>query len=302
MSFEQQTTNIIPENYDLPRGIESFSVLSSVIDDNYFSTMGIPVVRGRALMPADKANAPLVAVANEEPAKRYWPGQEVIGKRFRMNGRTGPFAEIVGVAKTAKYTWIAETPQPYLYLPLRQHSQNRMTLVTRTSSDPAKLIPALRKIVQDLDSNQPVYNVRTMEDFYRKQAIDTPTLLTETIAALGLIGLGLAMVGLYGLVAYSVSQRTRKIGVRVALGADRKTILKMVLSDGLRISLTGAVFGLLAGFVVERIILASFSTARSDALTFFVLPPLVVLVTLPASAEPVRRAALIDPMTALRYE
>ena len=110
------------------------------------------------------------------------------------------------------------------------------------------------------------------------------------------------MVGLYGLVAYSVLQRTREIGVRVALGADRRTILKMVLRDGLRISLTGAVFGLLAGFAVEHIILANFSTAKSDALTFIILPPLVVLVTLLASAGPARRAALIDPMVALRYE
>ncbi|MBV9305826.1 MAG: ABC transporter permease [Acidobacteriaceae bacterium] len=302
MSFEQQATNIVPEGYQLPRGVEFFSVLSSIVDDNYFSTMGIPLVRGRALTSLDKANAPLTAVINEELAKRYWPGQEVIGKRFRLNGRAGPFVEIVGVAKTAKYTWIAETPQSYLYLPLRQHPQNRMTLAAYISAGPAKVIPALRKLVGDLDSNQPVYNVRTMEEFYRKQAIDTPTVLTETIAALGLMGLGLAMVGLYGLVAYSVLQRTREIGVRVALGADRRTILKMVLRDGLRISLTGAVFGLLAGFAVEHIILANFSTAKSDALTFIILPPLVVLVTLLASAGPARRAALIDPMVALRYE
>ena len=302
MSFEQQGSSIVPEGYELPRGVESFNVLSSVVDDNYFSTMGIPIVRGLVLTSVDRANAPLTAVVNEDFAKRYWPGKDALGKRFRLGGRTGALVGIVGVAKTAKYTWIAESPQPYLYLPLRQHPQNRMTLAAYINGDPAKFIPILRKMVQELDSNQPVYNVRTMEDFYRKQAVDTPTVLVGTIAALGLIGLGLAMVGLYGLVTYSVSQRTREFGMRVALGADRRTILNMVLRDGLRISLTGAVFGTLAGFAVERLVLAYFATAKTDAITFLLLPPLIVAVTLLASAGPAHRASRIDPMVALRYE
>ena len=181
----------------------------------------MPIGRGRGFRETDTAAAPRVAVVNQVLAENYWPNRNAIGKRFRLNDGNGPWVEIVGVAKTSKYLWIGEPPTEFLYLPLAQHPQPNMTLVVQSAGDAASLVAPLREMVRGLDANQPVYDVRTMADYYQMRAVSVPDMIIETVGTMGLIGLLLAMVGLYGLMAYAVARRTREIGIRMAIGADR---------------------------------------------------------------------------------
>jgi ABC-type antimicrobial peptide transport system permease subunit len=213
----------------------------------------------------------------------------------------------VGIARNTKYLWIAEPPTEYIYLPLTQHPQTRMTLIAESESDSAALAPVLRKAVKSLDPNMPIYGVRTMDNFYKQRAIKTGTIITQTVGGLGLMGLLLAMIGLYGLVAYSVSRRTREIGIRMAIGADRTKVARMVLKQGLILAVTGIVIGVTGSIEADKVVAFMFggSTAMSteEAVIVFLLMPLTLLmVTLLATYAPARRASLVDPMRALRDE
>jgi cell division protein FtsX len=210
--------------------------------------------------------------------------------------------EIVGVAKTGKYLWIGEPPTEYLYLPLAQHPQSNMTLVAQSAGEAASLVAPLREMVRGLDANQPVYDVRTMTDYYQMRAVSVPVMIIETVGAMGLIGLLLAMVGLYGLMAYSVARRTREIGIRMAIGADRAVVVRMVLRQGLTLAVTGLAIGLAASFAAESAVNAVFSSTGRDPLAYLLVAPALLAVTLLAAWIPARRASLIDPMRALHYE
>src|SRR5256885_7929257 len=144
--------NVAPEGHQFPAGQQTASVFSDTIGDQYFDTMGIPILRGRGFLKTDTANAPPVAVINEQFAKHYWPNQDAIGKRLHLTSAKGPLIQIVGIAKTSKYLWIAEAPTEYLYLPFAQHAQARMTLIAESQSDSAGLAPVLRQIVKSIDS------------------------------------------------------------------------------------------------------------------------------------------------------
>ena len=297
-----QSVAILPEGYQFPKGQENVKQFSSTVDEQYFDTMNIGIVRGRGFRASDTASAPRVAVLNEELAKHFWPGQDPIGKRFRLDTQAGPWLEIVGVAKTTKYLWVGEGPTDFLYLPLAQNPRQQMTLLALSSGDPASLTEPLRQIVRALDANQPVFGVRTFEDFYRFRAEGQPNVIVQTVGAMGLMGLILAMVGLYGLVAYAATRRRREIGIRMAIGAARGTVLRMVLWQGLALALSGLGIGLALSFGAERMLNSVFENGGTDFVTYLLVAPALLAVTAFAAYIPARRASRIDPMRVLRYE
>ncbi|PWU12428.1 MAG: hypothetical protein C5B51_00610 [Terriglobia bacterium] len=297
---------IVPEGYSLPRGEQTVTVFNFYVSDGYFATFDIPILRGRGFVEADRADTPLVAVANTQFANHYWPNQDAIGKRFRLRSNTGPLVEIVGIAKTTKYFWIAEPPLDFIYLPYTQDRHPAMTIVAESNApDAGSLAPVLRQVVRELDPSMPVFDARTMQDFYTQRAVKTPYIIAESVAGFGAMGLILAMAGLYGLVAYSVSRRSREIGIRMAIGADRQTVIRMVLRQGLMLASIGVTAGLIVSFLACRALtsavwIASFGRANYGLFPLIALPLLVV--TLLATFAPARRASLIDPMRALREE
>ena len=213
--------------------------------------------------------------------------------------------QIVGVVRNAKYIWLTEPPFACVYLPFRQHSRSTLTLVAESNvQDAGTLGPVVRDVVRGLDPDMPVFDVRTMHNVYTVRAVSTPNELADIVAALGLMGLILAVVGLYGLVAYSVSRRTREIGIRMAIGADRPKVIRMVLSQGLQLGGAGVVVGLVLSVVACNIL-----TSRMWVATFDVNPLLyaaiavpLLAITLLATWAPARRASRVDPMRALRDE
>jgi hypothetical protein len=189
----------------------------------------VRLLRGRGFRDSDTASSAKVAVVNEQFATHYWPGKEALGKRFRIDNAKGPLVEIVGISKTAKYEWIGEPPTEFVYLPLAQHVHGKMTLLAESEGPSATLAEPLRELVRNLNSGQPVFGVRTIEEFYEKRVVMAPVMIVQAVSAMGLIGLTLAIAGLYGLVTYAANRRTREIGIRMAVGADSKTVLLMVL-------------------------------------------------------------------------
>jgi predicted permease len=298
------TEAVIPEGYQFPHGQDHVSSNAAVVDEQYFGTMQIEVIRGRAFTAADKGDSHRVAIVNQEFAKTYWPTQDPIGKRLRLTETRSPWIEVVGVTKTGKYTWIAEAPMPFLYLPFAQQERTGMSLLVETmSADAAFLAAPLRDVVRTLDVNQPVFNVQTYSSLYHERTIAVPLMIMQMVGTMGLVGLTLALIGLYALVAYSVARRTREIGIRMAIGAGTSDVLKMVLRQGLMLSIGGVVVGGVASVVVARLLTAALvGLGTPNPATYVVVPGALVCLTLAASYFPARRASLVDPLVALRDE
>jgi ABC-type antimicrobial peptide transport system permease subunit len=289
----------------LKRGQDSISVFHSVISDGYFETMGVAIFKGRSFLQSDQRNTTAVAIVNEQLAHHYWPNQDAIGKRFRLRNASGPLIQIVGIARTSKVLSISEAPLDFLYLPLTQNLQAQMSLMAESKSpDATTLAPVLRHVVQEIDRNMPVFDARSMKDLYENRAVKTPNMLASIVAALGFMGLVLTVVGLYGLVAYSVSRRTREIGIRMAVGADRQTVSRMVLKQGLLLGMAGVAVGLVIGILACRAITSSAFMSLGDPgiKPFVAVSLLLIVTTMGATYLPARRASHIDPMRALRDE
>jgi hypothetical protein len=298
---------IVPDAVTLPAGTENLSIQSSAVDESYFDTLKIPLLAGRGFLASDAAAAPRVAVVNQQFGDHFWPGQPVVGKHFHLTSVSGPLVEIVGLAKTTKYISLIEPPVDVVYFPHRQRPQPLMALLAESAGDPAALVAPLRDTVRRLDAAQPIYNVRTLDENYRMRAVVIFNVITTLIAAMGAMGIALALVGLYGLVAYAVSRRTREIGIRMALGADQSHVLRMVLGQGMKIATVGLVVGLLAGAGAGRLLTAVFpggprGDGRTDVVAFLMVTAMVVVVTLLAAYLPARRASRIDPTRALRMD
>ncbi len=293
----------VPEGFEMPRDRENFTSTMDTVDEGYFETMGVPIVRGRGFLASDTADAPRVAVVNEQFAKHYWPGANAVGKRIRLEKRDGAAVEIVGVAETIKYRSPQEKPIDFVYLPLAQHPVPRMVLLVRSSGDPLQWVQPVKEVVRALDPNLPMLQTRSYDDLYRYNAVDGPGAATKMIGTMGAVGLLMAIAGLYGLVAYNVSRRTREIGIRMALGAGPSDVLRLVMGKGLVLVGIGTAIGLAMGFGVERLIKAvMFNTGGVDMLVYIVVVPSMVVVTMLAAWLPARRAARIAPTQALRYE
>ncbi|MGE5359448.1 MAG: ABC transporter permease [Bacteroidales bacterium] len=294
---------VVPEGFQFAAGKESATVLAPRIDEHYFDTMGLTLLGGRGFTRDDAGDSPKVAIVNEQFARHYWPGKDPIGRRFRLVSDQS-WVQVVGLAKTAKYMFIAEPPTECIYLPYRQARAVSMVMLVRSAGDPAALAAPLRAVVQRLDPTLPIYNVRTMEELYRMRATTIFHVLITTIAGMGAMGLGLALVGLYGLVAYSASRRTREIGIRMAIGANSRAVLGMVLRQGLVLAGVGLVVGLVASVAAGRLLAAAFpsGTNERDVGALLIVIPVVIAVTFLAAYVPAARASRTNPMLALRQE
>jgi predicted permease len=293
---------VIPEGYQFPRGQESASVWASAVDDHYFQTLGMSLLYGRAFQSTDRADSPRVAIVNELFANHYI-GKNPIGKRVRLNQPGSPWMEIVGVTPTIKYVQMFEPPLDYLYLPFSQNPRGQMAIIAEAYQDPAALAAPLREVARSIDANVPVFGVRTMADVVDQRAVKLMHLLDGMVASIGLLGLGLALVGLYAVVAYQVARRTREIGIRMALGADRPQVMRLMLKQASTMGLTGVTFGLLLSLAGSRALSASvMATPAFDPLLVTLVPLGLLLTTLLAAAIPARRAARVDAMVALRQD
>ena len=305
MSNNGSDIKVVLEGSHLRAGQELPNISDAVVSDEYFKTMRIPIVQGRPFLETDKANTPAVAIVNEQFARHYWPHESAVGKRMHLRSADGPLVQIVGVAKTTKYFWIAEPPLDFFYLPFAQNPQPDMTIMAASATaDASGLGPVLRKVLQSVDRQVPTYDARTFAELYASRAVKTPNIILTIVTSLGLMGLVLAVVGLYGLVAYSVSRQYREIGIRMAVGADRQAVLRMVLWRGLVLGITGTAIGLALGAAASRAVgsMAISSFEHVGWLPFPILALLLLLTTTLAAYFPARRASSIDPMRALREE
>jgi ABC-type antimicrobial peptide transport system permease subunit len=212
--------------------------------------------------------------------------------------------QVVGIAKNSKYVFIAEPTSDFVYLPYRQTQPRRMVMLARSSGEASALTGPLREVVHGLDPNLPIFNVRTMADLYRMRAVSVFNVLVTIVAGMGAMGLGLAIVGLYGLVAYAASRRTREIGIRMAIGAERATVVRLVLRQGVALALVGLAIGLVASVAAGRLMAAAFPTGDNprDLMAQLLVIPIVLAVTFVAAYVPAFQASRINPIEALRQE
>ena len=271
----------------------------SQVTPGYFRTLGIRVVRGRAITAADRRGAPLVAVINETMAKQYWPGEDPIGKQFRFIGDPQP-RQVVGIAADSKYNFLGENATPYLYTSLEQTYAPAATVHVRTSGDPAAIMNTVRRELQQLEPTMPLLNVTTLRDVF-EQALWAPRMGASLLGIFALLALLLASIGLYGVMAYSVSQRRRELGIRIALGARQQDVRNMVVRQGVLLALAGVVIGLAAAFALARLVTnLLFGVPATDPLTFVVIPIVLLVVAVLATYLPAWRASRVDPVEALR--
>ncbi|HSS19139.1 MAG TPA: ABC transporter permease [Pyrinomonadaceae bacterium] len=280
---------------------EGLSTGFNVVGPNYFKAMETPL-RGRDFAQTDRDGAPGVAVVNETLAATLWPGEEALGKRISVSGPEGPFLEVVGVARDGKYRSLGEAPRPYIYQPVLQSYDPKMTLVVRTTGEPRSVAGAVSQQIRDLDANLPIADIKTLREQVDLSLFPS-RIAAWTLGGFGLLALLLSAIGIYGVVSYSAAQRTREIGVRMALGARKKDVLSLVLGEGLSVIAIGLVVGLLLAFLATRAI-ASFlyGVSGTDPLTFAGVPLLLGFIALVACYVPARRATKVDPLNALRYE
>jgi putative ABC transport system permease protein len=275
------------------------------VASDYFKTMGVRVLQGRAFDERDRTGSSPVCMVDELFVKTHLPGEDPLGKRVKfgpLSDTSNPWMEIVGVVAHVKNYGVDESSRSELYLPYLQNSVGSLTLVVRSDSDPTSLSTGLRQAVRGIDPELPVFAVRTLESLVSDRTAQRrlAVLLISVFAGVALL---LAAVGIYGVMSYSVSQRTQEIGIRMALGAEQNQILKMVLRHGSLMALLGTAIGLVSAFALARLITTMlFQTSAADPPTFSVVPLLLLAVALLACYIPARRAMRVDPMVALRNE
>jgi putative ABC transport system permease protein len=274
-----------------------------VATPDYFQTMRIPITRGRGFTEQDKPGAPPVVIVNETMARKHWAGQDAIGKRIRLFGplERAPWMEIVGVVEDVTHQF-NDPVVPEFYLPHAQDAWNAMTLVARTNVDPASLAAALRQQVWAMDKDQPVYDVQSMQEVW-STAASMYTFSSVTLGFFAVVALLLASLGIYGVMAFAVSQRTQEIGIRMALGATTPEVMKLVLKHGLKLALLGVGIGLVGAWGLTRFMKGLLVDVQpTDLLTFTVVSACLFIAALLACYLPARRATKVDPLVALRYE
>jgi predicted permease len=271
----------------------------SVASSRYLETLGIALVRGRTISEIDRPNTPSAVVINETMAKRFWPDQDAIGKRFKFFGQDN-FQQVVGIAKDSKYNFIGEDPTPYIYQATTQVYQPQLSLFVK-APNPQAVIGTVRGEVQQLDRNLPLTGVFTLSEIF-DQSLWAPRMGAWLLAVFAGLSLVLAVIGIYGVMAYCVSQRTRELGIRMALGASRADVVRLVVLQGLRLTIAGVIVGLAVSLAATRLVATLlFSVSPTDLVTFIAVPAILALAALGASYLPALRATRIDPVIALRY-
>jgi putative ABC transport system permease protein len=276
------------------------AVTVGIVSGDYFKTLSVPLLRGRYFTAADREDAPPVVIISQSLASRFFIGEDPIGRRMRRGN--GPWMEIIGVVGDVKYTAFESSSEPAYYLPLLQNADGRTWMVVRSSLPAGSLAAEIAREVHALDPDAVVNRTATLDDMIA-DSLSQPRFRTVLLAVFAAVALVLAAIGTYGVMAYSVAQRTREIGVRMALGAPRGTVLRMVLGEAARLAVAGLLIGLLAAAPAARAVSSLlFGIRPSDPTTYFAVAALLLTVALVASFVPARRATRIDPIKALRWE
>jgi predicted permease len=298
LSFSIHSDPVMPEGYVL-RPHENIEADRASVGTDYLSTLRTTLTAGRDFTTADTADTQRVIIVNQAMVDRYWPGQNAIGKRLQVSGR---WWTVVGVAANAKYRRLIYDPTPMVVMPLTQRYQEELTLHVRTKGDALAMAPSVESAVHSLKSNLPLYHVSTLTENMRLGSV-FERIAVAFATSFGVLALLLAAVGLYGVVAYTTRQRTREIGIRVALGAGKANIFRDVILHGLRLTFAGLLCGLIASLFLTRFVRTLlFGVTATDWLTFSLVSALLCVVALVACFVPARRAASVDPMEALRSE
>jgi len=281
-------------------------VITRVVSPGYFKTMTIPLLEGRVFTEGDKADSPPAVVISETTARLFWPGENALGKHIKAglsSTSPNPWMTVIGVVKDVRQFELIIEPKPQMYLPYQQAEFfEPRALIIRTNFDPLSVAGTVRKTVWEIDKDQPVSDISSMEEIVSDSVARQrfSMLLLGVFAGVALV---LAAVGIYGVMSYSVAQRTREIGIRIALGAQRSDVLRMTVGQGLRLVLTGVAIGLAGAFVLTRVMSTLlFGVSPTDALTFISISIVLVSVAVLASYVPALRATRVDPMFALRYQ
>jgi putative ABC transport system permease protein len=292
---------VFPEGQDEASGYRGTLTELNDIAPNFFETLRIPLVSGREFNDADRKDTKQVAIINEAMAKQFWPDQNALGKRFHFFGET-LLREVVGVVRTTVVNNIGEEPQPLAYLPLTQDFSPAVTMQVRTSGRPEAVINSVRSQVQSLDSNLALTNVNTIEELI-DQGLYAPRIGAALLSVFGALALLLAVVGVYGVLSYSVNQQTREIGIRMAMGAQSGRVLRLVVGQGMRLALAGLVLGVVIALAAMRVLSTLlFGVSAHDPLIFVGVSVALMAAAILACYIPARRAMKVDPMVALRYE
>jgi predicted permease len=306
LSINYNSSTVYVQGQPEVRGAEVPTSMVASISPDYFSTMDIPVLAGRVFSQQDNENAARVAIVNESFVRRLMPDintlEDAIGKQFSYRSFEGPFIRIIGIARDGKYWTIGEAPQPFSYTPLVQSYNASTILVVRSSVDPTTLVASIRQEFHNMDETLPVFGTKTLTE-HMGFSLFPARVAAILLGSFGLIALLLAAIGIYGVMAYSVAQRTREIGIRMALGAQTGHVMRMVLKQGILLAVIGLSLGLLVALAVTQLMSSVlYGVSATDILTFILVPLLLATVALLACLIPARRAARVDPMVALRYE
>ncbi len=293
-------SSIAPEGY-VPQSHEDMTAASVVVSPNYFHTMQIPLITGRDFTSQDTEKSETVVLVNQELANRYWPHQNPIGKRIAISG-VNSRARVIGVARNTKFGTLNEAPQPAIYQDEFQVHNPYMTVHARLSGDPLAFAATVEKAIHELNPDLPVFDVRTLQAQIQFASM-TQRIAGTFVGVFGALALVLAGVGIYGVIAYTTRQRSREIGIRMALGAQRVRVLQLVLGQGLRLTGIGVAVGLTLSLALTRFLSSLlFGVTPTDVLTFIGVAVLLCAVALAACFLPARRATRVDPMVVLRYE
>jgi predicted permease len=291
-------TGVEIPGYEFGEG-ERRSLMFADVTEGYLEAMGVRLLEGRRFTRQDDASGAPVIIVNERVADRFWPGESAVGRIIRTAGED---REIIGVVETGKYRSLGEAPSEFMFLPQREQFRTDMTLVARTRGDANAALRRVREIVHAADPRMPVFDVRTMQD-HMGIALMPARLAGSVLGLFGLLGLVLAAVGIYGVMAYSVAQRKRELGIRVALGADKAKVLRLVLGEGMRLALLGMLIGIAGAAGAARLVRGLlYNVSALDPVAFAGVPLLLVGVALLAVWIPARRAARVEPMRALKSE
>jgi predicted permease len=292
---------VFPEGHEQAAGSTGTFVLVNSVVPGYLGVMGIPLLKGRDFNDADREMAPFAVVVNRAMVERFWKDEDPLGKRFKFFGDPD-FRQVVGVVENTKIFTLGEDPQPVAFVPLRQAYQPSMTLIVQAGGDPQGLVATVRREIQSLDPTLPLTNVQTGRDML-DGTLWAPRMAAGLLGVFGLLALILATVGIYGVMSYTVSQRTHEFGIRMALGAGTRDVQRLVLRQGLVLVAMGLLIGLLASLALTQFVATLLvGVGTADPLTFGGIALLLLGVALFAGYVPARRATRVDPMVALRYE
>jgi predicted permease len=296
LTLSRKTEDAYPEGY-APRPHESLEVGRADVSPRYFETMGIPILEGRSFTQDDNENAPPVLIVDQTAANRYWPGQDPIGKRLSILSN---LFTVVGVVKNSKHLMMSERPGPMIYMSYYQQPGPELIVQMKTMGNPADLLQAAERAIQEVDSRLPVYDVRTMRE--NTSLASTFVVMQSTFAGIfAVIALVLAATGIYGVMAYRTELRRHEIGIRVALGASRTDVMRLVLLQGMRLTVIGLALGLALSFGLTRVIAGLlYGVGANDPVTIFAVLILLAAMSLLASYLPAQRAMRVNPVTAIR--